>query len=370
MDFWSKLQQQGPIVGMSPMDGVTDAPMRYMTAKYGRPGLMVTEFVSVDALRHAKNPESVARLMAAFIQAKDLERILDKKAAKSLELRDNPGDWPYEVAQVFGCEPALFYQAAVIVATLGFDGMDINMGCPAKNVQERGSGAGLIRTPNTAQEIVRQAKQGILDWAEGKVNVDDLEISTEVKKWVGKYAKNLTPKQRIPVSVKTRLGVDQNVVEDWMEVLMEVEPAMISLHGRTLKQMYQGQADWEAVGKAAEVVHRSGGYILGNGDVGTLEEGRNKVSQYGVDGFLIGRAAEGNPGVFAGKKNPSWEERKGWMIEHAIVYEQLFGQDQFVPMRKHLAWYCKGFAGASELRAELVRKTSAAEVAALLRIPV
>jgi tRNA-dihydrouridine synthase len=237
-----------------------------------------------------------------------------------------------------------------------------------------------------AQEIVRQAKKGIADWSEGKVTIDDLNVSEEMKEWVMRHAgqslsilasSSLGQKLRfqetkklhhdsIPVSVKTRLGVDSIVVEDWMRALMEVEPAMITLHGRTLKQLYQGEANWEEIGKAAQVVHSLGGHILGNGDIQSLDDLHSKIVAYGVDGGLIGRASEGNPGIFTGTDNPTWDERKAWMLEHAKLFEKVFGPDRFIPMRKHLAWYCKDFPGASEMRGQLVRCSNVSQLYGIL----
>lgn len=361
--FWEKLYSTGkPVLGLSPMDGVTDAPMRYMTAKYGNPDLLFSEFVSVDALAHAKEEKSVNRLMRTFLRAQDVGE-LDHK--------------PYEIAQVFGNKPELFYQAAVMIATLGFDGMDINMGCPAHKVEEQGSGAGLIRTPEIAKEIVRQAKRGMADFASGKVSIDDTSMSEAVKSWVKRQAKIGQAREPLPVSVKTRIGVDSEVVEEWMGHLMEVEPANISLHGRTLRQLYQGSADWEAIGRAASVVHSHGGHILGNGDIQDLAEAMAKIEQYRVDGVLIGRSAEGNPGIFKGIV-PTQEQRLAWMLEHTQIFEKIFKpayppsldelrkgtrQEQwFLPVRKHLAWYCKGFPGAGEMRSKLMLSNSMAEV--------
>lgn len=419
MHFWQKLyEREWPVLALSPMDGVTDAAFRYMVGKYGTPSarqhvstsarrmdtiggdcgvdVLFTEFVSVDALAHAHEAQSVERIMRAFIRARDVASLRGQAVAS----------WPYEVAQVFGHTPELFYQAAVIVATLGFDGMDINMGCPAKNVAEQGSGAGLIRTPEVAQAIIRAAKQGMQDWAAGKVSLDDLSCSVAVKAWVGEYVARFKiqdlrfKKMALPVSVKTRIGVDQEVVEEWMETLMDEAPATISLHGRTLKQLYEGQADWEAIARAARVVHARGGHILGNGDVMSIQDARFKIQESGVDGVLIGRAAEGNPGIFQcapiskctpmtnDECTPLREQRLAWAVEHARVFEDVFVSTSarnhvstsedvdivetcqsanvrtniFIPVRKHLAWYCHGFPGAVELRTALMRTTSAAEV--------
>jgi len=339
------------------MDGVTDAAMRYMTAKYGSPDILLTEFVSVDALAHAKEEKAVGRLMKTFLRAQDIGELEHK---------------PYEIAQMFGHTPELFYQAAIMIATLGFDGMDINMGCPAHKVEEQGSGAGLIRTPEIAKEIVRQAKRGMLDFAEGKVSIDDTGMSDSIKTWVKTHAMPSKSHEPLPISVKTRIGVNSDVAEEWMRHLLEVEPANISLHGRTLRQLYQGSADWEAIGRAVQVVHEQGGHILGNGDIINLEDASGKIKKYGVDGVLIGRSAEGNPGIFRGIE-PQKELRLSWMIEHARIYEQIFvDSDQspksFMPMRKHLAWYCRGFEGAVEMRSKLMLTNSVAEVEEIVKL--
>jgi len=305
--MWDKLfANKKMVLGLSPMDGVTDAAMRFMVAKYGRPDVMLSEFVSVDALHFAVG-ERRERLLKTFYYDESQRPI---------------------VAQVFGNKPELFAEAAKLIESLGFDGIDINMGCPAHKVEENGSGAGLIRTPKIAQEIIRVTKSAT----------------------------------SLPVSIKTRIGVDKIVVEEWMETLMEMQPANISLHGRTLRQLYQGLADWEAIGRAAEVVHKMGGHILGNGDVESLDEAIQKCEQYGVDGVLIGRAAEGNPAVFVKKSPELRDQRLKWAIEHAQKFEEIFGIGNFMPMRKHLAWYCKGFDGAVELRSRLMLMNSAEEV--------
>lgn len=338
--FWYKLMR--PIVGLSPMDGVTDAAFRYMTAKYGKPDVMFTEFVNVEGMSRVAG-ERVNHFFAPFIYGEPERPV---------------------VAQVFGKTPEMFYQVAVVVATLGFDGMDINMGCPAKNVASKGSGAGLIGT-ELALRIVNEAKRGMKDWSEGKVGLDDLEMSDEARGWV-EQRKVKRGKQMLPVSVKTRIGVSKDVVDTWIEQLMTVKPAVVSLHGRTLRQLYAGEADWESIARAAEIVHRNEGVILGNGDVKSVEEAKMKALKYGVDGVLVGRAAFGNPGVFAGSQ-PDQVQRLSWLVEHSDKYEELFGRAHFAPMRKHLAWYCREFEGAAELRGRLMKAESAQQVKQLLK---
>lgn len=315
------------------MDGVTDASFRYMVAKYGKPGVIFTEFVSVDGMKYGGE-----RVFYPFIHS-SIERPV--------------------VAQVYGIEPELFYQAAVVVTALGFDGIDINMGCPAKKVTHRGAGAGMINTPDNAQEVVRATRRGIKDYVEGRVDIEDLDIKEEGKRWIN--VRVVKEKREIPVSVKTRIGVDEDVSEWWMSVLMEVELVVVSLHGRTLKQMYMGRADWDAIARAGEVVRKAGGMLLGNGDVLDIGDAIDKVRLYGVDGVLIGRGSFGNPMVFKGKE-PDKATRLGWMIEHARKYEELLVGDRFFPMRKHLSWYAKGFPGASKMRRELMGCESASDV--------
>jgi tRNA-dihydrouridine synthase len=157
---------------------------------------------------------------------------------------------------------------------------------------------------------------------------------------------------------------------------------VISLHGRTLQQGYKGDADWDAIARAVQLAHHSETLILGNGDVADLAEASRRVRASGVDGVLLGRAAQGNPWLFAAKdrfKNepaddpaasdgllPGLAERFRVMLAHCRHYEHRVGPRHFVAMRKHLTWYCRNFRGAAELRARLTRVQSAEEVAACL----
>jgi tRNA-dihydrouridine synthase len=184
------------------------------------------------------------------------------------------------------------------------------------------------------------------------------------------------------VSVKTRLGYDRNIVEDWIPALLEERPVVISLHGRTLQQGYKGAADWSAIARAVELAARSETMIIGNGDARNLEDAYNRVSFSGAAGVLLGRAAQGNPWIFMSKdhiKNglrptpenpdasaPALAERFQVMIEHCEHFEKHAGARNFVAMRKHLTWYCRNFRGAAELRSRMTRVTSAREVAECL----
>jgi tRNA-dihydrouridine synthase B len=342
--FWDNLKK--PIIGLSPMDGVSDAPFRQITAKYGQPSLLITEFTSVEALNYGG-----AKALEAFIYS-EVERPV--------------------VAQIYGRNPESFYKACFVAAELGFDGIDINMGCPSKSVSGNGAGAALIREPMLAQEIIQACQQAVKDWREGKT-MQQAEVHKNIIKEVEEMLKNgqagattQAKRQLLPISVKTRIGYDAAVTEEWIKNLLECQPANLSLHGRTLKQMYTGRADWEEIAKAAKLTHQTQTTLLGNGDVESLEDAQNKMSQYGVDGVLIGRATFGNPWIFQGITK-TIEEKLQIAIEHSRLYEQIFAGKTFDPMKKHLGWYCKDFPHAKELRLKLMTSKSADQVEELVK---
>src|SRR5947209_3195817 len=365
--FWNTIQQ--PIIALAPMDGVTDAPCRTMHGLYGRPDIVLTEFTNVEGLWRGSD-----RIFRDFLYT--------------------PAERPV-VAQIFGCRPEYFYKAAHVVCELGFDGVDINMGCPAPTVANKGGGAALIRMPEIAKAIIRATQQGVHDWANGQtledLDMDPMRIERirqmnedRVRVW-GDNAK--IERHLIPVSVKTRLGYDSIVITDWVQELLELEPANISIHGRTLAQHYKGEANWEAIAAAAEIVRKTDTLILGNGDIHTLSQAGQRILQTGVHGVLIGRASFGNPWLFQKKDElkqlldagisptaenlpevmPTREERLLMALEHARVHARLKGEDHFVELRKHMGWYLGHFPGAKRVRNELVRINSLADVEQIIQ---
>ena len=356
MSFWHDIAK--PIIGLSPLDGVTDASFRWIAAKHGAPDITVTEFVNVEAAIHAPHT-----LIRDFTYS-EIERPI--------------------IAQIYGHTPDLFYKAAHVVCELGFDGLDINMGCPAKNVAASGSGAALIRTPELAREIIRSARQGIEDWVAGQT-LNDLRLRLKIMDTARASNELRTgspdpvARKLIPLSVKTRIGYDEKVVEDWIQNLLVENPVAISIHGRTLKQGYKGDADWDAIARAVDIAKNTPTLILGNGDLKDMADVFRRVRQCGVDGVLLGRAAEGNPWVFrtkgqlkqalaCGDAPPeapepiSLTDRFRVIVEHAQHFETYVQIRNFVGMRKHLIWYCRDFRGAAELRAKMVRVNNAADV--------
>jgi len=359
MNFWQNIPK--PVIGLSPMDGVTDASFRFITAKHGCPDVVLTEFVNIQSAIYA--PEL---LLKDFIYA-EIERPV--------------------VAQIYGKTPDLFYKTAHIVGELGFDGLDINMGCPARKVAAAGCGAALIGEPELARAIMQATRQGLQDWYDGQTLKEVGVRQSAIAAFKAAHRRRVgmdTPTQRrlLPLSVKTRIGYDRIVVKEWIATLLEERPAVITLHGRTLQQGYKGNADWEAIAQAAEIVKGSGTLLLGNGDLQDMAEVYRRIRETQVDGVLIGRAAAGNPWLFADKEQVKQAlrgignvtqqtavrlaERFNVILEHSRHYENVVQNRCFDGMRKHLLWYCRNLPGAAELRAPMVRVKSAADAEAIL----
>lgn len=359
MNFWQTLPQ--PIIGLAPMDGVTDAPFRFIVAQQGPADISFTEFTNVGDI--CRGPD---RMLSSLLYDESERPV---------------------IAQLYGKDPDLFYQAAHIVCELGFDGLDINMGCPSKNVASSGAGAGLIRTPDLAHAILRAARQGVADWAHGRTLSDaglkDSRIDAIHAMNVKRMGTTNVSRRLLPVSVKTRLGYDSVIVERWISHLLEAHPAAITVHGRTLEQMYRGEADWNAIARAVTLARGTGVWLLGNGDLQSMQDVIRRVRETGVNGVLVGRGALGSPWFFRdndlvrahiNKRDEANDDtcpvslmvdrlqRFRVMVAHARQFELMLGVHRFPRMRKHLGWYCKGFPHAAALRADMVRASSVADV--------
>ena len=306
-DFWKGLKK--PIFVIAPMANVTDIAFRSMFAKYGKPDVMWTEFVSADGLCSAGR--------------KVLLRDLD------FSKKERP-----IVAQLFTSHPDKMREASAIVAKLGFDGIDINMGCPDRAVEKQGAGAGMMKNPKIAKEIIRAVKEGAPD---------------------------------LPISVKTRIGYNKIEIDTWLPVLLEENISALTVHLRTRKEMSDVPAHWELMSSIVELRNRISPetIIIGNGDVMSLEDGRNKIKESGCDGVMIGRGIFGNPWFFSGKtvNEISIKERLTVMLEHAKAFDKLLGDiKNFVIMKKHFKAYVSGWEGAKELRVKLMEANDLREV--------
>ena len=292
------------------MADVTDPAFRRIIAKYGKPDALWTEFVSADGL---------------FMGGYD---------ALIRDLEFTESERPI-VAQFFTSNPDMMRKAASLAKNLGFDGIDINMGCPDKSVEKRGAGANLMTNPKLAQEIIRAAKEGA---------------------------------GSLPVSVKTRIGWNRYELDSLLPELLEVEPAMITIHARTRDEMSLVPARWEHIRRAVEIRNEKGTdtLIFGNGDVSSVADALQKAKETGCDGIMIGRAIFGNPWLFAKRSSAILpREKLEVLVEHTRLFEELLPHKSFVVMRKHYKAYVTGWEGAKELRMKLMNAQNASEVASI-----
>lgn len=339
MDLKTLINSQ-KIVALSPMDGITDEAFRLTQCQIAKPDLIFTEFVSAEGLAH-----SAVKLFDTLLYS-DQERPI--------------------IGQLFGKDPDSFYTAAVILCFLGFDGIDINMGCPAKTVTQHGSGAALIDKPELAGQIIKSVQKAVADFSQDKVALEDLKLKEKVYKIIKRNQKYSSLKAKIvpTVSVKTRLGVSTDTTSTWIPFLLSHHLDFLSLHGRTLKQAYAGQADWNSIATAAKLAKESKTIFFGNGDVQSRAQALEYCQKYGVDGVLIGRAAMGNPWVF-NDKTPEFREKYQAMLLHAQIFSDVFPARRFDPLRRHFLLYVSGHPQAKELRQEIVKLTSIEQLCSL-----
>lgn len=343
MNFWQELRnRKEPFFTVAPMADVTDAAFRRLIAKYSRhgetgggPEVMWTEFVSANGLMSGGR----AVLQRDLAHA-EVERPI--------------------VAQLFTSDPEKMEGAARLCAELGFDGIDINMGCPDKTIEKQGAGAGMIKTPDVAIAVIAAAKRGA---------------------------------GTVPVSVKTRVGYNTVETESWISMLLQQDIAALTVHARTRKELSKVPARWEHIKEVVALRDKLAPHtvIIGNGDVTSIADGLHKARESGCDGVMVGRALFGNPWFFDRTReitatlptrsifakvpflsklfqtkrtaaqsaiNPiTVEERLSVMVEHTKLFEELLGDiKSFSIMKKHYKAYCTGFDGAKELRLELMEK--------------
>jgi nifR3 family TIM-barrel protein len=308
--FWTGLKK--PIFVIAPMANVTDSAFRSMFAKYGKPDVMWTEFVSADGLCSAGK----------------------KMLLHDLKFSKNEGPI---VAQLFSAHPQKIREACAIVAKLGFDGIDLNMGCPDKSVEKQGSGAAHIKNPELAKEIIEAARAGVKD-----------------------------AEKDIPISVKTRIGYNK-IDLSWIEFLLKLNLPNLTVHLRTRKEMSDVPAHWDLMPEIVKLRDKISPetLIIGNGDVNSLHDANIKVKESGCDGVMIGRGIFGNPWFFTGKQvsDIPVKERLEVMLEHAKAFDKLLGKiKNFVIMKKHFKAYVSGWDGAKELRIKLMESDGLKDV--------
>jgi nifR3 family TIM-barrel protein len=312
-NFWHALEK--PIFILAPMEDVTDTVLRQVIARCGKPAVFFTEFTNVEGM--FSKGEKFVNQRLLFTQ---IERPL--------------------VAQIWGTQPENFFKAAKKLIDMGFDGIDLNMGCPASGVMQKGACSGLINNRPLAKEIIDATKEG----AAGV----------------------------IPVSVKTRLGF-RNIDFDWIRFVLEQEPAVLTVHARTVSEMSKVPAHWDLLQTVVAIRNEmnSKALIIGNGDVKSLSDARQKVAEARVDGVMIGRGIFENPYLFSetvtlNDKAP--EEKMRLLIDHLHLWQDTWGEAKHFPtLRKFFKVYASGFPGAQELRMQLMQAESPEETEQIVR---
>lgn len=310
--FWNDLPK--PFFILAPMDAVTDVVFRHVVAKAGRPDVFFTEFVSTDGYCSPKGRRSTAGRLA-FTE------------------NEHP-----MVAQIWGEKPEHFREMAHGLKELGFKGIDINMGCPAKDVVKKGAGSGLIRNPELAAEIISATKEAGL-----------------------------------PVSVKTRLGdVRIDEWEGWLTHILKQDVVNLTIHLRTRKEMSKVDAHFELIGEIKKLRDKIAPQTLLsiNGDIRDRQHGLELVEKYGVDGVMIGRGVFQNPFAFELEpKEHTQEERLGLLNQQLDLFDKYTKELEtrpFDPLKRFFKIYVRDFAGASELRELLMHAKSTEEVRTIL----
>ncbi|MEK7579012.1 MAG: tRNA-dihydrouridine synthase family protein [Patescibacteria group bacterium] len=312
--FWKKLKK--PFFCLAPLADVTDPAFRRIIAKYGKPDVLWTEFVSADGLFRGGYDALIG----------DLDYTEEERPI---------------LAQFFSREPEYMVKAAELAISMGFDGIDINMGCPDENVCKQGAGAAIIKDPERAKEIIRATQEAI--------------------------SKSKRP---IPLSIKTRIGYNTNEIETWLPALLQTKPSAITVHGRTKKEMSKVPARWDVIARAVEIRNEIAPEVLiiGNGDVKDLDDAHAKVKESKCDGIMLGRAIFGNPWLFGGVPRPDLPERLRVLVEHIMLFDELLSKRKsFATMKKHFKSYVHGEGGNKSLVMALMETKTPAEALEVIK---
>jgi tRNA-dihydrouridine synthase B len=329
MNFWREIKK--PIKVLSPMAGYTDSAFRLLCKKYGA-DVTISELISADAIAYAsekiKNYELRIKVDKEDLLFHRFESNKNQPTADLLSFYEE--ERPF-VVQLFGKNPVNFGKAAKWISeVLKPDGIDINMGCPARKVVGSDHGAALLKNPELAVAIVKAVKENT----------------------------------SLPVSVKTRLGWDNDdQILEFAPKLKEAGIDALILHGRTYKDGFKNTARWENIYKVKEVFG-SDLIVIGNGDIQKISKSeflisnktsnyQNSNAKYPIDGIAIGRAAFGKPWIFS-KHEIAKDELKDLIILHAKLIPMHREKIGFLEFRKHLLCYLRGFPGAKDLRKEAV----------------
>ncbi len=332
MSFIDKLKKDKnrPLFVLAPMADVTDVAFRTVIAEAKSPDIFWTEFVSADGLIRATE-------VGKYKLKKDL--LFDKAHQRPI------------IVQLFSSTYKYMYEATKLCIELGFDGVDINMGCPDKSIEKQKCGSAMIKNPDLAVDVIKAVKDAKRDFAN-----DDFAVT-----------------------VKTRVGYNSVEINTWIPLLLEQEIDLITIHARTRKEMSKVPANWDYV---KQVVCMRDGWqknnpdkkaplIFGNGDVLSIKDGYEKCESSGADGAMIGRAMFGNPWFFKDIDRefiPSREDRISSLIRQIEIFDKELGDvKSFALMKKFFKTYMTGFDDAREIREAIMDMESAGEVLGFLK---
>jgi tRNA-dihydrouridine synthase len=328
MSFWRNLEK--PILILAPMEDVTDTVFRRVVISCGKPSVLLTEFTSCEGV-------------CSIGQAKVIHRLRYTQDEKPL------------VAQIWGIRPKDYFDTAKLILEMGFDGIDINMGCPVKKIIKQGACSALIKNPNLAKEIFFATKEGC--------------------------------QNKIPVSIKTRIGFNNIQTEDWCGFLLkDLNPEVLTIHGRTVKEESKPPNHWEEIAKVVDLKNqiqknqKDKTLIIGNGDIISYQQAINKSKDLGLDGVMIGRGVFKNLWIFNQKMQdykPEIEERINllkkhihlWVLEWAVQENNQLEpsyEKNYAVLKKYFKIYISEFPQATDLRNSLMQTKNHYETLQLL----